>query len=272
MNLKSVCIRSLCAVMLSALLCGTLSSCGGSKKSDHSYKLTPETTAVKGDLSDYYEVVDKEYTTTNNYRTMMDDWHTIVAIEIKRTDKEFDFDSESTLPMLKESVGLTGNAGFGIEIIDENGNVIAKSAATDGGIHGMYNDDDMKEALKLKPGETATVRWEINFADDDKPVKFRLTSAYEKSGYDGGNTEASASSSSSNNWDATLDSYEKYVDQYIVVYKKVQSGDMSVMAEMGSMLEKAEDLQKKLDGAESELTAAQASRLAKINSKLMSAM
>ncbi len=273
MKVKSFYYRSsICAMILGASLCGTISSCGESKKSDNSYTLTPETTAIKGDLSDYYEVVSKEYTTTDNYRTIMDDMHAIITVEIKRTDKEFDFDPQSTFPMGTLAERMTGNAGFGIEILDETGNIISKSAATNGGIGGMYSCDDMKEALKLKAGETATVRWQMNFEDNDKPVKFRITSAYEKSGYIGETTEITKNSSSANNWDSILDSYEKYVDKYCVIYKKVQNGDMAAAAEMASMLEKAQELQNKLENAESELTPSQATRLTKINSKLIEAI
>lgn len=254
------------------MLSGALSSCGGSKKADDPYKLTPETTSIKGGLSDYYEVVDKEYSTTENYLTMMDNIHTIVSVEIRRNDKPFDFDSETTKPMGTLSAGMTGNAGFGIEILDESGNVINKSAATNGGLGGMYSDADMKEALNLKPGETSTVRWQINFAKDDKPAKFRLTSAYEKSGYEGDATGATQTGSSANNWDAILDSYEQYVNQYIKVSKKAMNGDMSATAEMAGIIDKAEKLEKKLKGAEADMTPSQISRLAKINSKLIEAM
>ena len=47
---------------------------------------------------------------------------------------------------------------------------------------------------------------------------------------------------------------------------------MTAAAEMTSMLDKAQDLQNKLENAGSELTTSQAARLAKINSKLIEAM
>ena len=40
-------------------------------------------------------------------------------------------------------------------------------------------------------------------------------------------TSSVAAASSSSDWDSILDSYEKYVNEYIAVYKKVQAGDMS---------------------------------------------
>ena len=62
------------------------------------------------------------------------------------------------------------------------------------------------------------------------------------------------------------------MDKYCVIYKKVQNGDMAAAAEMASMLEKAQELQNKLENAESELTPSQATRLTKINSKLIEAI
>lgn len=152
-----------------------LASCGGKKSSGENEKivLTPETTHIKGDLGDYFEVVDKEYTVT-------EDFGDLVSIEVIRTDIAYAFDLKGVEPYGTYGKGVTGNAGFGIEILDEDGNVIEKATATAGGLGGMYSSDDMKEALKLKAGETGTVRWSFHFGSDQKPAKFRLTSAYEE--------------------------------------------------------------------------------------------
>ncbi len=50
------------------------------------------------------------------------------------------------------------------------------------------------------------------------------------------------------------------------------NGDMSATAEMAGIIDKAEKLEKKLKGAEADMTPSQISRLAKINSKLIEAM
>lgn len=78
--------------------------------------------------------------------------------------------------------------------------------------------------------------------------------------------------SSSAEWDNVLDSYEKYIDQYAKLYKKAQAGDMSAMTEYASMLEKANDLSSKLNGAKSDMSAAQIARFTKLQSKLISAV
>ncbi|WP_134435605.1 DUF6591 domain-containing protein [Dysgonomonas capnocytophagoides] len=77
---------------------------------------------------------------------------------------------------------------------------------------------------------------------------------------------------SSSEWDKVLDSYEKYIDQYAKLYKKAQAGDMSAMTEYASMLEKANDLSSKLNGAKSDMSAAQIARFTKLQAKLISAV
>lgn len=266
-------------LMISAML--VLASCGSKKNSEEkeAIVLTPETTHIKGDLSDYFEVVDKEYTVT-------DDWGDMVSIEVKRTDIAYDFELEGVAPYGTYGRSVTGNAGFGIEILDENGNVIDKTSATASGLSGMYSSDDMKEALKLKSGETGTVRWSFHFDDEKKPAKFRLTSAYEEvnssesnSGYsdsdsssfdDDAETESS-SSSGSEDWDSILDSYEEYVDKYISLAKKAANGDASAMSEYAELAEEAQELSSKLSNAKGELSSSQLSRYTKITQKMASA-
>lgn len=75
-----------------------------------------------------------------------------------------------------------------------------------------------------------------------------------------------------NDFDPVLDDYEEYVDEYIVFYKKAMAGDESALAEYTSMLEKAQELQTSLETSSNEMTAKQASRMLKIQQKLINAM
>lgn len=256
-----------------------LVSCGGKKESEENVEnaeseelvLTPETTRIKGDLSDYFEVVEREYTPTN-------EWGTLVSVEVRRTDKEYAFSLDGVEPYGTYGSGVKGHAGFGIEILDAKGNVIDKSAANAGGLSGMYSSDDMKEALKLKPGETATVRWSFRF-DDKTPVKFRLSSAYEECSDRGSDNDSddsdddsadvsSYSSSGSEDWDDLLSSYEKYVDKYISYVKKAANGDMDALSEYPALMEQAQEFSEKMSNAQSDMSAAQWSRYMKITNKM----
>lgn len=77
---------------------------------------------------------------------------------------------------------------------------------------------------------------------------------------------------SSEDWDKILDEYEKYCDKTIALAKKAQAGDISAMGEYASLLESAQSLQKKLENAGSNLSAAQTERLSKIAVKMANSM
>lgn len=85
-------------------------------------------------------------------------------------------------------------------------------------------------------------------------------------------TSSVAAASSSSDWDSILDSYEKYVNEYIAVYKKVQAGDMSAYSKMASLMEKYQKLAEQLENASDELTSSQLARFQKINAKLAKAI
>lgn len=271
-----------------AIVAICLASCGGKKNSEETNSeetnseeivLTPETTQIKGDLGDYFEVVEKEYTAIKDLGTSV-----MVSIEVKRTDTDYSFDLKGVEPYGTSGMGVTGHAGFGIEILDEKGNVIEKQAATADGFGGMYSSDDMKDALKLKAGETGTVRWSFHFDSDKKPAKFRLTSAYEEvdsSDWDSGSSSSSdddtdsyssySSSSGSQDWDALLNSYEQYVDKYISYMKKAAKGDMNALAEYPALMEKAQEFSDKMANAQGDMSTSQWARYMKITNKMTQA-
>ena len=83
--------------------------------------------------------------------------------------------------------------------------------------------------------------------------------------------EFSGSTNSATDWDKILDNYETMVNKYIAVAKKVNSGDVSVISDMASILEDAEKLEKQLENASDKLTTKQASRFNNIVSKLATA-
>lgn len=85
-------------------------------------------------------------------------------------------------------------------------------------------------------------------------------------------SSSASSSSGSEDWDKILDEYEEFVNDYIKLFKKAQSGDMSAMTEYVSVLEDAQSLANKLEGASSDLSSSQLSRYQKILSKMTSAM
>ncbi len=77
---------------------------------------------------------------------------------------------------------------------------------------------------------------------------------------------------SSSDVDDMLDSYEKYVNNYIRLLKKSQEGDMSALAEYSKMLKQAQDLQKKIEKCKGEMDSKQLARYSKITMKMANAL
>lgn len=274
--MKKIFLLSILTTAFMITSCGSSDNDGGdSNEANETLTLTPKTVQIKGDLGDYFEVIDKEYETTH-------DMFDVISIEIKRTDKDLPFDSKSDAvrPTGYSGAGITTLVGFGLELYDEKGNVVEKKS-TGGGMGGSYSYDDIIEAIKMRPGETGIIRFAID--KDKKPVTFVMTSIIEKvtpsdDSYDSDSewgqddtsddSYSSSSSSGSTDWDEVLDSYERFVDKYVAFAKKVKNGDTSVMSEYTEYMEEAQRLNEELSQARGELSASQAARLNKIAAKM----
>lgn len=77
--------------------------------------------------------------------------------------------------------------------------------------------------------------------------------------------------SSSSDVDDMLKEYEKFVDNYISMVKKVAKGDMSVMAKMNDYMESAESLSRKIDNCSGSMNSSQMQRYMKITGKMTEA-
>lgn len=261
-----------------------LVSCGDSKKEKaEDVTVTPKTTSLKGDLKEYYDVVDKDYKIKVDEGSYMNQG--MITVEVKRNEKDFDFKTDNINPF-----GTNGSedyhVGFGIEIFDESGPAVIKTA-TEGGMGGVYSGDDVKSLIQLGKGETGYIRWTVS-GDKLKGLQtFQITSALKKedhsndsvSTYDDSSSDddsatdevANTSSDSSDKVDRALDSYEEYIDSYIKFLKKAQKGDNSAMAEYPAMMQKATDMQQKMDDMKNEFSAKQMSRLMQIVNKMNTA-
>lgn len=80
--------------------------------------------------------------------------------------------------------------------------------------------------------------------------------------------DESESEDGTEDWDALLDSYEDFVDEYIALMKKAQQGDMSAVSEYGTYMEKAQELGDKMSKAQGQMSAAQWARYSKILQKM----
>lgn len=165
-------MKKLLSVVLTCF-CVLFAACGGKqeqKDEDNKVKVKPATTAVSGALSKCFEVVDKEY------KLKSDGLFWELRVEFKRTDADTPYqpDDIDSYPERDEATASM-LAGFGIEILDEDGDVIGSSSAS----AAYYSDSETAQVLRLNPGETASIEFTITELDG-KPVSFRITSDAQK--------------------------------------------------------------------------------------------
>lgn len=251
---------------LVALVC----SCGKSGQ-----ELTPESTDVEGALGDCFNIVERTYKPVGENQQ-------IVTIELERTYSSLPFQVEDGTEI--NSFNTTSSAknvqvGFGIEFLDDEGNILDKVNAEASGLSASYSPDEAVALVKLESGKTGSIRFVVN-DEAKKATKFRITSAYKENGTSVLPEEDIMSdsiissdivTSGSSDWDALLDSYEDYVGQYIAMMRKAANGDMSAMSEYPALMEKAQEYGEKLSNAQGTMSASQWSRYMRIHENMLKA-
>lgn len=248
------------SMALSLLMLLGLGACG-EKKTEQT--VTPMTTSILGPAGDVFEVVDKPRTLS-----VKDNYSFNLSVSVKRTAE-----------------GSVKDLEWGLELLDENDEVIVSD-------EDLFSIDGRDTLEGIKVGDVGNLKMPLNHNVDESDVKkitkFRITSKVkEYLGLSSSATEevaeeivseevvaddAISASSGSEDWDKVLDEYEEFIDKAMAYAKKAKEGDISAMAEYASLLESAESLQKKLENAGSNLSAAQAVRLNKIAAKMANAM
>lgn len=84
--------------------------------------------------------------------------------------------------------------------------------------------------------------------------------------------EEDNSSSSSENWDSLLDSYDEYVEKYIDLMKKATSGDMDALKEYPALLQKAQEFYGQMQNAQDQMSVSQWKRFNEITNKKIEAI
>lgn len=159
------------------VICLLFSLCGGGDESvqpepKKDVILTVDQTEVKGELKGCFEVVDRNYKVKFAEYGIGDDH---LMVELKRTDAELPYDRNSVVNFYDAEDHDTKHcAGFGIEILDADKNVIAKKTAKEV----KYGQgESINEVLRLLSGDTGSIEFDIR--DLDKAASFRITSTLE---------------------------------------------------------------------------------------------
>lgn len=126
-------------------------------------------TEIKGELKGCYEVVDKNYRVKFAQESYESD---VINVELKRTTKALPYDRKNVVIFAKGDESMAENcAGFGIEVLDSYGDVVAKILAN----ATPYSWDEMTAALQLLEEETTTIGFHIKDLPKEA-VSFRITS------------------------------------------------------------------------------------------------
>lgn len=260
-----------------------MTSCGGGSNDPNSVKL--EIKPELGDLGNYMTIEGKE---------------AVISLSEYTDDGEPYIKIASTL-QVKVTKDVASNWGFDLDVVilDANMNEITDFGDYDIEDNSDYDFSDYHHYLKA--GDYRAVMSESGPKKDWDGKANAMWELIKQNGkyialkpsYSGSKfvpyTGSSASSSSSSeigeeivaeevevesvsvadeDWDKILDEYDSYCTKLVAAAKKAKAGDVTVMTEYASLLESAESLQKKLENAGSNLSAAQAARLSKIAAKM----
>jgi hypothetical protein len=233
-----------------------------------------KSTIIEGDMTDFFQVVDGTYSLikekgSNCFR---------VKVQLKRTDKPFNFSYDI------EDVASRGFCELKCDLLDETGNptFLAEN------VYGSEGFDE-NNIIKLDPGASGWL--EFSYCSNMDAIKRTKLISFRAFIEKGGIPEKSSpssigdsaekndenvsdkgnSSKGNENWNSVLDSYEKYVNQYISLLKKANAGDLSAVTEYGTMLEKATEFADKLENASDDLSPEQVTRFSKLQAKLTAA-
>ena len=240
-----------------------MTSCGGGKKKGtNEVTIKAKSTSIKGDLGDYFAVIDKDYVLKVEEGSIMGG--AIISVEVKRTDKDFDFKTDNINPF-----GTNGSedyhVGFGIELLGESGPITVKQA-TEGGMGGPYSSEDVTGLMKLKKGETGFIRWSVDKLDGLK--SFQLSSALQKEEH---SSSSSSSSDVAGDCEQFCSDYEAFADEYVALMKKYKANpsDATILSEYSEMVSKVADMQ--TSSKDCATDAKVATRISKVAAKIAKA-
>lgn len=293
--------------VLAAVLFLLVASCGKKQNSNDgqndAIELKPASTEITGEMEGCFTVVDR------NYKVKFEDFvGGVLTVELVRTDNPLPFstDGKELYSYSSFSASPYVQVGFGIDLLDEDGNIVDKTSASASGLSGPYSPDECVELVKLSEGKTGTIRFSIS-EDAKEATSFRITSAFQYGGGSGNSSEPeiytideeegnsssddsyvevieiddmddisdkpSSGNKGTQNWDSLLDSYEKFANRYVDFYKKVKDGTITITSpEYAEYMQEAAEFAEKAQNAKGTMNAKQLARYNKITMKIASAI
>ncbi len=283
-----------------------VTACGKKEKQEAqngTIELKPSSTAISGEMEGCFSVVDR------TYQVKFEDFvGGILTVELVRTDQPLPFSTEGRNLYSFSSFSPSSyvQVGFGIDLLDAEGNIVDKTSASASGLGGPYSPDECVDLVKLSAGKTGSIRFSIS--EEAKEAKsFRITSAFKYGGSDnpsdsevvtideesygpssddsyvevidiedsndGTSVQSTNGSQGTQDWDSLLDSYERFADRYADFYKKVKDGSVTITSpEYAEYMQDAAEFAEKIQNAKGTMNAKQLARYNKIAIKMAAAI
>lgn len=212
---------------------------------------------ITGFIKDYVKVVDGTYKFTNTG----DD--AAITIKVELIKKPINYDTKSW-----NSIRLNA--------ITSDDRII--NTGTFGFV--CYDTDRLEDLFKGNIGDTKNLSFTYEYFnvdnEDDKSiftdaVSFELIDKAFEEEQDDMLSSTTYTSNESSDWDKVLSEYESFVDSYVKLIKKAQSGDVSALTESAEILTKANALSSKLSNAKGKMSASQVAKFVKLQSKIATA-
>lgn len=214
----------------------------------------PSTVKISGDLEGYVEVVQGEY-------EIVEDFNGKMSIKVK-----------ALKPMPEEEL-----AGYYFEL---SASVLGENGSPVSGVNEFKADYGSREKLagilRKGSGEITVQLESFGYMAEfhaDKVKTFTVSSTKTaESKPEASNSSDKSASAGSEDFDKLLDQYEDYVDQYIVIAKKMKQGDAGAMEEYAGLLETTQEMSETVEDAKGEMSLEQSTRLLNIHTKMAKAM
>ena len=222
------------AILIASVI---FTSCGGGnkEKTSNEIEITPKSVTLSGALSDYFEIV------AGKYKLVIGETNQELKVQVKRTDKEFDFDA----PYLAE----LGYFKVKASCLEESGAPVSGFDDASG--------SDFEKIFGLKTDETSWITFSFNGENTAKIKLFEISSeaklAMEEMkevkgaelGSSSSDVDQSNSSSSNVDCEQFVTDYEEFVNDYIRVLKKYKANpsDTSILTEYTELAQKAAEMQ-----------------------------
>ena len=233
-----------------AIMVLTIASCSGIPKEK---EVTVSNVSISGTLRDFVKVVDGTYTLSNNGEDAF------ATIEFELINEPYG----EVAPILSK----TNSSQVILQIIDSKGNyieleklddLIYKSKIGDKRrisftMH-YFNSNENSELVFTNATNFEVIDRAFSYSSDEDVVSIKTS-------------DSKSVTTKGENWDEMLNSYEKYVEQYLKYVKKVNDGDISAMTEYAELLDKTTDLSEKMEKAKGQLSPEQLKRYLNITNK-----